>query len=91
VRRRKIQYQDTCIAVFHTEIGTHVVVLFDSLESPLYKVAGQEASDLIRSVERLDLDQLNYTRRLQRLVYERAVADGAIINPERSSTHVADA
>lgn len=89
-RRRKILYDDTSVAVVHMEIGEHVVVLFDSDDCPLYKVAGQDALEMIHDVRALDLDALGSTRRLQKLIYERAVADGAIINPERSS-YVPDA
>lgn len=88
--RRRIAYEDTSIVVLDSQMAGRIIVLFDSNDSPLHKVVEPDASELISGIAHLNLDVLGFTRRLQRLVYQRAVADGAIVNPERS-THVCDA
>jgi hypothetical protein len=74
-RKRKIAFDDTACARVDTDVGP-VLVLFDSDDKPLYKLALTEANELIEEAG-------DEARRVQRLLYERAVTDGIIANPER--------
>jgi len=100
MRRRRIAFIDTCLELVETDLGA-ILILFDANDKPIYKLALAEADELIQEVLAApDLPRApkgslwrpeNYeavvTRRVQRLLYERAVTDGAFIDPERMISH----